>query len=1156
LSRFNALQDAGPPSVLRDAEQKTKSRTTAITDRPSIGELHMPTNKQRAVARAPRTFSLPRKQLATAIAATLAIPVFIMQPAGAQEAGAQGQQPEEVVVTGSRIVRRDYDANSPIQTLDQSAFQSQNSVALETALNDLPQFVPAAQGLTQLQDQSQFTDNFTTLTAGASTISLRGLGSNRNLVLIDGYRATPVNATMAVDLNSIPSAAIERVEVITGGASSVYGADAVAGVVNFILKKDFEGLDLDVQTGMMQNGEGAESRASALFGVNSADGRGNIMVGLELAKRSPIHADDVDFYQNALRDPTVEGTHLIYTGPYLSIDRANAPQRGVIDGIFNQAPPNTVLRDALGTIGSVYWNDNGTVYTGGESFNNTSPAFLGGSAGAYRYAGPTYTSRGNVNVPGDYPYRTRGAEGEIVQHILPFEANVPLDRNSIFGRAEFEINDSITAYAQVLAVQGDTRRLWANSPATGGWGMVAPYGNEIYAPSLNGDGTTNIAYRAGGQYGLDCPATGGCTESQAFPVSPELAALLDSRPNPNANWGLNYSLDFTDWGAPSEYRSIYTESRTNNVSFGLRGDVEAIDGTWDVIVSDGTAKLDIRLPGYASLERVRTVFTRSPNWGYGFFAQGNAAAPGNGFSGGVSRCTTGMPMFRNHGDVSKDCMDAIFTTLNHQSEMKQKFVEANLQGHLVDMPAGEARFSAGVHSRENSYYYIFDPLQTGASFNDNPMGFPANNTKGETAVDEIYGEVLLPLLTDKPGAEHLNLELGYRYSDYELQGGIDTFKALIDWGITDTLRFRGGRQLATRAPNIAELFQADTQSWTVSIGGDPCAQNGSRAYGANPVSNPTGWQQARAICSARMGAIASEFYAPGAVQPNANVWQPFSNANGNPLVNPEEAKTWTAGVVWSPNTGNEKLDGLTLTADYYNIEITDMIAIESAEVVYQACLSQSSNPTSDPLHPACLRIFRNPGSGLAAPTTTSYVNAAFATVSGIDLTANWRTELAGGNFGVNFMVSSLLEEKTQDTVTAPVIDWKGSLGPTPGTSLNNGAYDYRTYTTVNYGRGDWGLTLRWRHLPTALDATQVLSPLATETGAQESYDVFDLSGTYDLNDKMVLRYGIDNLFDTPPVFTGGRTAQDQHPGTGSGTTEAGFYDILGRSVFVGLRMSF
>src|SRR5262249_35944502 len=138
-------------------------------------------------------------------------------------------------------------------------------------------------------------------------------------------------------VNSIPAAAIQRVEVITGGASSVYGADAVAGVVNFILKTAFEGLDLDIQTGSMTNAEGAETRASALFGVNSCDRRGNMMLAVEIAEREAVHADDTDFWHAALRDGTTYPTQLIYTGPYYTTDGANAPLRSTMNGIFNQA---------------------------------------------------------------------------------------------------------------------------------------------------------------------------------------------------------------------------------------------------------------------------------------------------------------------------------------------------------------------------------------------------------------------------------------------------------------------------------------------------------------------------------------------------------------------------------------------------------------------------------------------------------------------------------------------------------------------------------------------------------------------------------------------------------------------------------------------------
>ena len=1131
-----------------------------------------------------RPSGLEPKKLAVAIATALAIPAIGLHTANAQQPAAQAQgQPEEITVTGSRIVRRDYDANSPIQTVDKNAFEQQNSVALETALNQLPQFVPAAQGMTQLQDQSQMTDNFTTLTAGASTISLRGLGANRNLVLLDGYRAVPVNATMAVDVNSIPAAAIERVEVITGGASSVYGADAVAGVVNFILKKNFQGLDLDIQTGAMQNGAGAESRASALFGVSSGDGKGNIMVGLELARRDPVHADDTDFWHNALRDGTTYPTQLIYTGPYFTSDGANAPSRAAVDAIFN-APSaigkvggvNATNPTRIGSSTNFYWNTDGTLYTGGASFSNgTTPTGVGATAGAYRYNGPTFTSRTNANVPGDYPFRYVNKEGQIIQHILPFEANIPLDRSSVFGRASYDMTDNISAYAQFLGVSSKTRRYFTDSPAVAGWGNIGLHGNGVYAPSLAADGVTTLqAYRPGGQYGLNCPATGGCTKSQAFPVSPELAALLDSRPDPEANWSFNYGMDFGDYGAPGNlYRSVFTETRTNQLSFGLKGRLEGIDGTWDVLVSKGQAKLDLHLEGYASLTRVRTLLA-SPNFGKGFFAQGNSGAPGFGFSGGIAQCTSGVPVFgANHGSISQDCLNVMYVTLNHQSEMDQKFIEGNIQGKAFNMPAGEARFSAGVHTRTNTYYYIFDPLQTENAFNDNPEGFPADNTKGETSVKELYGEMLLPLWKGKKTGRHLNVELGYRYSDYDLQGGVGTYKALFDWGITETLRFRGGPQLATRAPNIAELFQANTQSWSVQFGGEPCATNSGFTYGANPARNPNA-AAVQALCSKIIGAVAPTYYSPGQqAQINPVVWLPFVDATGNPKVNPEEAKTMTAGIVWRPNTKHEKLNGLSLSVDYYNIKINDMISVEGALTVYEKCLSAASNPTFDSTNPACVKIHRNPVTGTATTTTVSYVNAAFAQVSGVDITADWRTQLAGGQFGVNFMVTSILEEKTQDTVNAPIIDWKGSLGPFATTSLNNGAYDYRTFTTINYGRGDWNLALRWRHLPPAIDAAQAVINASIKTGAadprttsptlgaESSYDVFDLSGSYNVSAKTTLRYGVDNLFDKLPVCTGGRSATsfpapDPHPSPCGGETEAGFYDILGRSFYVGVKVGF
>ena len=165
-----------------------------------------------------------------------------MRAAHAQEPGAGQQINDEITVTGSRIVRRDLNAPSPIMTVDSQRLEQSSTISIESVLNQMPQFVPTN---TQFDSGIQ---TGATLSLGIGSVNLRGIGTNRTLVLIDGRRGQPANAALIVDTNSIPSAAIERVETITGGASAVYGADALAGVVNFILKKDFEGVDMDFQT--------------------------------------------------------------------------------------------------------------------------------------------------------------------------------------------------------------------------------------------------------------------------------------------------------------------------------------------------------------------------------------------------------------------------------------------------------------------------------------------------------------------------------------------------------------------------------------------------------------------------------------------------------------------------------------------------------------------------------------------------------------------------------------------------------------------------------------------------------------------------------------------------------------------------------------------
>ena len=1089
------------------------------------------------------------------------IPLAYSQAAPAAKEKSADDALEQIVVTGSRIVRRDYQANSPVQTIDSASLEDKASVSIENTLNKLPQFVPAATEYTQIAT-GELINTGSTTTAGAATLSLRGLGPNRNLVLIDGLRAVPVNATMAVDINTVPASAIERVETITGGASSVYGADAVAGVVNFILKKNFQGVNVDAQYGAMQNGHAGESRLSALIGTNSSDGRGNVMIGVEYVKREGVEWNDVDFYQKALTDKTTSGTIYIDTDPYINFATSDftgsATAGGVVDSIFSKAPVNTVLRDASGKIGGrVYLNQDGTVYTGASIFNAVSPPGSGSTAGLYRYNGPFTNPDGTL-------FRKIDGQGFLQEYIPHLKANVPLERYSLFAKGEYELTDSVSLHLQGNIVESSTFQLWQVSPATGGWSSTIPHGTGVYAPSVDASGNTLAAYRPGGQFGLNCGPTGGCTNTQAYPVSPELAKLLDARANPNATYNLSYSLDFPYYGFGLP-RSIDTTQRTDQFQIGLRGKLDWLDSTWDVTATHGSSTLGILKEGYASLSQVRAII-QSPNYGKGFFAQANSGPPGNAFAGGVATCTSGVPVFSSHAAISQDCVNAMIVELQDQSRMVQDDVIANFQGRLANLPAGEARFSVGSEYRKNDYRYVFDHLNTQTSFLDLGIGtFPANSTRGVTSVQEYYGELLLPVIKGVPFVEHLNLELGYRISDYRYQGNIATYKMLADWAVTGALRFRGGYQKATRAPNIAEMFQAESQTWGTGVPGDPCGLLTLAPYGANPAVNAANAASVKTLCGKIMGqGGAANFYGPGAVQPSGSSARYFVNVVGNPTVKPEDSTTLTAGMVFQPRWENPLLAGFSSTIDWYDIKIKGMIAPESGQAVYQSCLSPASNPTFDVNNEACKRILRNPDTGGMTAAYATYLNTGNSELSGVDVALDWKVFVEDlglksipGKFGINVLVSKLIKLETQESAKAPVIDWVGSLGPSPGTSLNAGAFSYRMFTTFNYGNEWFTSALRWRHLPSAVSEAQAQSTTQLSVlGAQTSYDVLDLSFAYNLNKTLQLRAGIDNLLDTPPIITGARSAADPQPTTGQGVTNPGFYDTLGRQLYVGVKAKF
>src|SRR5262245_13541045 len=262
---------------------------------------------------------------------------------------------EVITVTGSRIVRQDYEATSPIVTVNADTFKLSGEVQMETVLNSLPQVVP-----------SVTTTSNNPSNGGQANIDLRGLGTSRTLVLLDGTRMQPSNVTGVIDLNSIPSSLIENIEVLTGGSSSTYGSDAIAGIVNVRLKRNFEGISLNAQTSMTGESDGKTMSGNLMFGGNFADDRGNVVMVLSYDDRDQILAGAREFSEVAL-GPTLlpVGSTTILEGRYTN-DASNPASQTAYNNVFGAfgATPGQVPN-----VSAIGFNADGSVFSIAPVFN-------------------------------------------------------------------------------------------------------------------------------------------------------------------------------------------------------------------------------------------------------------------------------------------------------------------------------------------------------------------------------------------------------------------------------------------------------------------------------------------------------------------------------------------------------------------------------------------------------------------------------------------------------------------------------------------------------------------------------------------------------------------------------------------------------------------
>jgi outer membrane receptor protein involved in Fe transport len=788
--------------------------------------------------------------------------------------------------------------------------------------------------------------------------------------------------------------------------------------------------------------------------------------------------------------------------------------------------------------------------------------------------------------------------------------SAPQDRYSFFASGNFDVTDTVEAFARATFAESNTSTILFGTSAISGWEATVPYNpttDSPVLPNLNwADPAVVAAVRDNpAAYANPSFIPTGAAGAQ-HPVPAHLAILLNSRapaiyctPGTLVNIGGGFAPQQCGWDgtrtiatdnpalvgttttvhewqpqwSPDDSlppRSTYNKNEVWQVEAGLNFDIGA-SWTGEFYLSHGESGTYNIAQGNLSLERYRQL-AAAPDYGRGAKISGNE--PPNSirpyFGAADITCTTGLygTYFLGDQPMSEDCYQALNASLQTRTNNEQNIIELNFQGSVFELPAGEVRAAAGYQSRRNSGLFYPDILQSQISFTDQVIGvYPTGYLDASTSVDDYYVEGLIPVLQGKRGAQRLELELGARYSDYEHTDAENTWKALLNWQVNDVIRFRGGFNRATRAPNLGELFLNPQEIFTGGGQfGDACGLRSNSPYGAGgtgpdpimtvgetapviaPGQTPAGAQSTRLICEAMMGGAGSPavqrfYYTDNATGATGGGFA-WVLQRGNPDLVSETADTWTWGLVTSFR------NNMTLAFDWYKVEVEDAIMLYSLTYAGYRCFGTAlvTTPAEAAVQaatPGCQLVPRDLNNGVPLSAQLSYDNQATIKTSGLDIAWNWFRPLAGqGTLGFNLSATILDYYKTKTSPASFDVetDWKGSLGPTL-TGTNGGAYDYRLFGSVNYSRNDWNVGLRWRHLPSVWTAGYASQQAIKENNAavtaggpgillgytptteieSSSYDIFDLSFGLRINDTLSFRGGITNLFDTEPEVVGAST---------------------------------
>jgi outer membrane receptor protein involved in Fe transport len=841
---------------------------------------------------------------------------------------------EEVIVTGSRIARPDFESASPIVSATEDLFKHTASGTVESSLNTLPQFVPAFTASSNNPGNN-----------GQANVSLRGLGTTSTLVLVDGRRLMPANGNGVADLNIIPSSLIESVEIITGGASAVYGSDALAGVVNFKLKRDFDGVELDGTWGQTDRGDGAQYEAGMTVGTDFADGRGSIVGYIGHADRELVTYGDREFSKYALGyaggpgagslgpgdaflpagSPTIEEGRVALNGPGRPSEQAFDDlmvSYGFASGEVPFFGPEIFPGGPRVTNSQFGFNADRSLFTTGNFF--FSDAQFSGVRNFRGEPDPVFVS--------EYLYSYNYAPDNALQ--------LPLERASAFLRAEFEVSEALRFELQGLYADYSVTQQLAPAPVMG-----------VFVP-------------------VDNPF-----------VPADLKFLLDSRIDPTAPFTFDKRLSETGPRTGRNQNDVY------QVTLGVSGDIGAAWSYEGYVQVGGNEQENFQTGNVLTSRMEELTFAADGGvsicGGFDPFGKGSISA----------ECLDYIKV-----DASNEA--AVDQTLAEVSATGPVFTLPAgdaVAAFGVFYKRDEYRYAA---SPEASLFIgpPGEPCTPDVACRPDLQGFTASqDIRGEDSNLDLYAELLLPLLRDAPAARSLEAVLGYRSSDYDSAGRFDSWKAELLYQPVDSLRVRGSYQEAVRAPSVFELYLPQLPAvFFFSDNGfaDPCTVGSPERTGPDGAS-------VEALC------LAQGMPAESLPTFEDSDDLALGVAGGNPALTQEDASTTTLGVVWTSASTHPALARLQASLDWYRIEIADKIDAVYFPDFVPYCYDARYNPDFSTSNQWCSLFSRDRGTGEIVDVQEINNNSYDWETSGVDVQLDWSIDAGRGQLGINWLVSWL-----------------------------------------------------------------------------------------------------------------------------------------------------